>query len=95
MRPESPNTSSVRTLISHAACSLRRGGEGGVSEGLFESPETVIDGQKDEFGLGEWQDSSCLVSRNATCQEQAVEHNLQQLCSYSKWCQFDPVPDLP
>lgn len=56
MRPESPSISSVCTLISHAACSLRRGGEGGVSAGLFTSPEAVIDVQKDEFGLGEWQD---------------------------------------
>lgn len=62
------------------ALSLVGGGEGGVAAELFTSPEAVSDGQRDEFGLGEWQDTSGLTSRNAAYQEQqAVENNLQRL----------------
>ncbi|OPJ71068.1 shisa-3-like protein [Patagioenas fasciata monilis] len=52
---------------------------------LFTSPEAVTDGQRDGFGFGEWQDPSGLGSGNAAYQEQqAVGHNLQQLCCWSK-----------
>lgn len=83
-RPESPNVSAAHTLISYPVCafSLVGGGESGVAAELFTSPEAVTDGQRDEFGLGEWQDPSGLTVRNATYQEQqTVENNLQRL-----WC---------